>query len=191
MAETALDNYFKSILKIGFSRSRHSVQKLKLRLQRLARIRLFALSIPPCAENVGKPLPEIPAVWRAAHPDNIENALLTPGGIAAIAYAINHPGIVGVPGTDEYNNLMDLFQDWIPYELIDCSQWWIGHYWSSGHRCNECRQLVELFRCDELTPDQRLQAASLRSVSDHAPDCSARKISSFEGVRVCLSFHGG
>ena len=122
------------------------------------------------------------------HHRTLSEAVLTRGVVDAITYAVNHPGVVYEFGSDEYSHLMDMFQDWIPHELINHNQWWIGHYWSSGHKCNECQQLVSLFRCDELTVDQRLEAASQRNFLDHAPCCSARKISSFDGVRVCLSF---
>ena len=120
-------------------------------------------------------------------PKTLEEAVRTKGVIDAIAYAVNHPGVVAGIGTDEYNDLMNLFQDWIPHELIDCNQWWICHYWSSGHTCSKCRELVQLFQCDEQEWDQRLKVAIQSMTSGHAPFCSVRSTCSFEGLKVSLT----
>lgn len=121
----------------------------------------------------------------------LSDAVLTPGVIAAIAYAVNHPGVVVERDSAEYSDLMDMFQDWIPFELIDCNQWWFGHYWSSGHSCKKCQEIVHLFRYGVPGQDQRLEAIYQSMTSDHAPDCNARNVSTFDGLRVCLSFHQG
>jgi hypothetical protein len=123
------------------------------------------------------------------HPETLEEDVLTKGVIEAIAYAINHPGVVAEVGSDEYNHLMDMFQDWIPPELIDHSQWWIGHYWSSGHKCIECQEMVRLFRCDGLTLDQRLKEAASHNPLLLVPGCNGRNKSSFDGVKICLSLN--
>lgn len=122
-------------------------------------------------------------------PKTLEQAVRTKGVIDAIAYAVNHPGVVADTGTDEYSDLMNLFQDWIPHQLIDCNQWWIGHYWSSGHTCSKCRELVQLFRCDERELDQRLEVAIQSMTSGHAPYCNVRSTCSFEGVKICLTLN--
>ena len=137
----------------------------------------------------GDPIAASAELSLSRHPQALFEAVLTKGVIDAIAYAINHPGVVADIGCDEYSHLMDAFQDWIPRALIDHNQWWIGHYWSSARTCSECRELVHLFRDDALTPDQRLMAAGQRNFLDHGADCSARKASSFSGVRVCLSLN--
>lgn len=122
-------------------------------------------------------------------PKTLEEAVRTKGVIDAIAYAINHPGVVADVGTDEYNDLLNLFQDWIPFELIDCNQWWLGHYWSSGHTCSKCRELVHWFRCDEQGLDQRLEEAIRNMTSGHAPGCNVRNTCTFDGVKICLALN--
>lgn len=123
------------------------------------------------------------------HPKTLEEAVLTRGVVDAITYAINHRGVVAEVGSDEYAQLMDFYQDWIPRELIDCNQWWLGHYWSSGHTCSKCHEVVNWFRCGVQDLDQRLLEAAQSMTSGHAPDCSARNVTSFDGVKVCLSLN--
>lgn len=109
------------------------------------------------------------------HPKTLVEAVLTKGVIDAISYAVNNPGVVCNEGSAEFNHLMDMFQDWIPHALIDHSQWWICHYWSSGHTCSECQRLVSLFQYGEHTDGRRLRAECLSKISDHALSCSWRK----------------
>lgn len=115
-----------------------------------------------------------------------KNAVLSTGGIKAITYAANHPEIFD-GDWDSYHEVMDIFQDHIPHNLIDCNQWWFGHYWSSGRKCNKCLEVSRLFPCDEPVSDQRFEAITQNMISGHDQDCSARNVHSFYGLKVCVT----
>lgn len=123
------------------------------------------------------------------HPRTLEEAVLTKGVVAAIAYAINHPGVVVDLGSEDYNALMDVFQDFLPLALIDHSQWWPCHYLSNGHRCNGCLEIAKAPPCDGPYAVDRLLTSARNRILEHAPDCSVRSGSTFEGLRVCESLN--
>jgi len=121
------------------------------------------------------------------HPKTLEQAVLTKGVIGAIAYAVNHPGTVADLGSDEYHQLMDMFQDWVPFKLIDHNQWWSCHYLSSGRRCSKCFEIARLSPCDGQDEVRHLQARVRNMILGHADDCSVRNGCTFEGLMVCLT----
>ena len=123
------------------------------------------------------------------HPRTLADAVLTRGVAAAIAYAINHPGVVADLWSEDYNALMDVFQDFIPLELIHHSQWWSCHYLSNGRRCNGCVEIAMAPPCDGFAAVDRLLTSARHRLLDHAPDCSVRSGSTFEGLRVCESLN--
>jgi hypothetical protein len=123
------------------------------------------------------------------HPRTLAEAVFTKGVVDAIAYAINHPGVVADLGSDEYNHLMDVFQDFIPQELIDHNQWWSCHYLSNGRKCNGCLEIAKTPPCDEPEEVAHLLTNAQCMISHHAADCSVRNGSTFEGLMVCESLN--
>jgi len=112
--------------------------------------------------------------------------MLSLGGIKAITYAANHPEIFE-RDQEAYSDVMDIFQDHIPYQLIDCNQWWFGHYWSSGRTCSKCREIAQMFPCNEPVSDQHFEAMTQRMTAGHDPSCSAHNVHSFFGLKVCVT----
>jgi len=119
---------------------------------------------------------------------------LTPGVALAIAFAANsREALIKFSGLEErefndaYNDIMNAFQDQIPLALIDCNHWWLGHYWSSGHTCNGCKQTVQAFQCDEPMTGRRFDAIVRDIAQSHAPDCNVRTSCTYAGVKFCRS----
>jgi hypothetical protein len=123
------------------------------------------------------------------HPRTLEEATLTKGVVDAIAYAINHPGVVADLGSEEYNHLMDMFQDFIPQELIDHNQWWSCHYLSNGHKCSKCHEIAQVSPSDEPDAAANLYATLRNLISGHADACSLHNGCTFEGLIVCLTLN--
>ncbi len=99
------------------------------------------------------------------HPRTLEEAMLTRGVALALAYAAWHPEIVGGAGSGEYLEIMDAFQDWMPFTLIPENLWWPGHSWSSGRKCNVChRDGHEVARCDAQAKGLPIGATDLRTL---------------------------
>ena len=99
------------------------------------------------------------------HPSTLEEAVLTKGVAMAIAYAAWHPEVVGGEATEEYLEIMDAFQDWMPARLIPENLWWSGHSWSSGRKCNVChRDGHEVAQCDAHAKGLPIGATDLRTL---------------------------
>ena len=116
-------------------------------------------------------------------------SLLKPGIVKAITFAANNRDAAQLTD-EEYSDVMDVFQDFIPEHLIDPNQWWFGHYWSSGHTCSKCREISQAFPCDAPVTDQQLEAIAQHMTQGHAPDCSARTAYAFSGLKVCIALRG-
>lgn len=113
-------------------------------------------------------------------------AMLSEGVVKSITYAANNPHIFD-GDMDSYHDVMDVFQDHIPYELIDCNQWWFSHYLSSGRKCNKCLEIAHLFPCDEQVSDRHFESMTQNMILGHDPSCSAHNVHSFVGLKVCMA----
>ncbi len=126
----------------------------------------------------------LPDVGARRPPQNLQDAVFTKGVAQAIAYALNHPGVVASLGSDEYCDLMTLFQDYIPQHLIDPTQWWSCHYLYSGRTCSKCLEIAHLSPCDEPAQAHHLLTIVQNMSSGHAADCSVRSGLFLRGLYV-------
>lgn len=91
--------------------------------------------------------------------------MLTKGVALAIAYAAWHPEVAGGDGSEEYLEIMDAFNDWMPHHLIPENLWWSGHSWSSGRKCTVChRNPHQVAQCDAHANGLPIGAMSLRTL---------------------------
>ncbi|HSX49916.1 MAG TPA: hypothetical protein VLF09_03100 [Cellvibrio sp.] len=116
------------------------------------------------------------------------NTDLMGGLVASLAYAANNPGAVAELGTPLYASIMDTFQA-LDHSIVPCSQWWISHYWSSGHKCSKCREVADLFPRGEPMTAQRFEAITQNIATHHDPSCSFHSECTYQGLRVCLTLN--